>query len=63
MDIEQKRATRRKKLGTDTVADNIATVAVEPNITKEIENPIQESRPVGETHMGWKLTNNGWEFK
>lgn len=63
MDIEQKRATRRKKLGTDTVTDNVASVAIEPNITKEIENPNQASRPIGETHMGWKLTEKGWELK
>lgn len=63
MEIEQKRAYRRKKLGTDVQADEVTQVAQQTQIVREQENPVQVVSSIGQSHMGWVLTNNGWECK
>lgn len=62
-DIEQKRAERRKRLGTDQAAE----IAVQVETNHIINgNPIVEQPKLfeqGAKVNGWVLTASGWEFK
>lgn len=61
-DIEQKRAARRKKLGTDqvelTVQKDSETAIINGN--EHIPQPVLYE--TGDTHSGWTLTDKGWEY-
>lgn len=62
-EIEQKRAARRKKLGTDEQA----TIIQKATETKIINaNPVIEQPALfeqGARVNGWVLTPHGWEYK